>query len=127
MTWGSIERKIWQMWKAKYTLSRMAREISRLTLWSQAYSMCFIVEYLHNKKRIGFSRKQLRYAFGKIPKSEIPEEEKARAWAWLLSKAGYKNMRGKKSSHRGKENTPMLACNNSKIAVSEGKGVKAYN
>ena len=127
MSWESLERKVWRMWKANYTLLRMARELSRLTMWSQYLSMCFIVDYLHNKRGIGFSRKQLRYAFGKLPKDEIPPEERAGSWAWLLHEGGYENRRGKKSSQRGKGNTPMLACNNSKIAVSEGKEVKAYN
>lgn len=127
MTWQNLERKVWRMWKDKYTLSRMARELSRLTMWSQYLSMCFIVDYLHNKKGIGFSRKQLRYAFGKLPKDEIPPEERAGAWAWLLHEGGYENRRGKKSSQRGKGNTPMLSSLNPKTAVSEGKEVKAYN
>ena len=115
------------MWKDNYTLSRMARELSRLTMWSQYLSLCFIVDYLHNKRGIGFSRKQLRYAFGKLPKDEIPPEERAGAWAWLLYEGGYKNMRGKKSSQREKENTPMLSPIGHKMPVNERKEVKAYN
>ena len=122
MTWQNVERKVWRMWKDNYTLSRMMREISRLTMWSEYLSLCFIVDYLHNKKGIGFSRKQLRYSFQKLPKEEIHGEDRKEAWAWILSLGGYDFKRGKKSSQGEKENTPMLSSSRVKIPVNESLG-----
>ena len=122
MTWQNIERKVWRMWKDNYTLPRITREISRLTMWSEYLSLCFIVNYLHNRKGIGFSRKQLRYSFQKLPNDEIHEDDKKEAWAWILSLGGYDFKRGKKSSQGGKENTPMLSSSRVKITVDESLG-----
>jgi hypothetical protein len=108
MTWRDIERKIWRMWKDNYTLPRMMREVSRITRWSEYLSLCFIVNYLHNKKGVDFSRKQLKYAFSKIPREEV-EGARSEAWKWLLSLGGYEF---KKGGYRGQgvsKNTPILS------------------
>ena len=126
MTWQNIERKVWRMWKDNYTLSRMARELSQLTMWSEYLSLCFIVDYLHNKRGVGFSRKQLRYAFRKLPEDEIPKEERGGAWTWLLHEGGYENRRGKKSSQGDVKNTPMLSPFNSKTLQNQRNEVKVY-
>ena len=126
MTWENLERKVWRMWRDNYTLPRMMRELSRLTLWSEYLSLCFIVDYLHNRKGIGFSRKQLRYAFRNLPKDEIDPEDRGGAWAWLLSLGGYENRRGKKSSLKDVENTPMLSSLSPKIVQNQRNEVKAY-
>ena len=111
-----VENKIWRMWKDKYTLHRMSREISKITLWSEYLSLCFIVGYLHNERRIEFSRRQLRYAFQKIPDEDIPKECKTGAWQFLLEKGGFKFERGKRMLLRDDENTLMLSCLRQKIA-----------
>jgi hypothetical protein len=84
MMMEALEKKVWQMWKNNYTLPRMSREISSITQWSEYLSLCFAVNYLHNKKGVGFSRKQLKYAFSKIPEDEV-EGARKEAWEWLLS------------------------------------------
>ena len=116
MAWRNIERKIWRMWKDNHTLPRMMREVSRIMTWSEYLSLCFIVDYLHNEKGIGFSRKQLRYAFSSIPKDEIYEGERKEAWLFLLMKGGFKFERGKKSSQGDVKNTPILSSSRVKIA-----------
>jgi len=107
------------MWRGKYTLSRMAKEISRITFWSEFLSLSYIVDFLHNEKDVNFSRKVLRYAFNKIPPEEI-EGSKKEAWAWILEKGGYKFERGKFSRRRRSKNTLYLSSFNQKIA-DEGR------
>ncbi len=118
MTWQSLERKVWQMWKENYTLPRMSKEVSKLTHWSEYLSLCFVVNYLHRRKGIGFSRKQLEYAFSKIPKDDV-EGSKKEAWAWLLHLGGYNYNRGKNSGLRVAKNTPILSCSKQKIVSDE--------
>ena len=116
MTWRDIERKIWRMWKDNYTLPRTMREVSRITRWSEYLSLCFIVDYLHNEKGIDFSRRQLRYAFHKLPNDEIDEGDEQGALRWVLSLGGYEYRRGKKSSQGDVKNTPILSSSRVKIA-----------
>ena len=115
MSFESLERKVWQMGKNDYTLPRMSREISKLTGWSEYLSLCFTVNYLHRRKGIGFSRKQLEYAFSKVPRDEI-EGSRKEAWEWLLHLGGYEYNRGKNPSLRVAKNTPILSCSKEKIA-----------
>lgn len=115
MTWKNIDRKIWQMWKHKYTLTRMAREVSKLTHWSEYLSLCHILNFLHNRKGIAFSRRQVRYAFNKLPKDEI-EGEELHAWYWILDLAGYKFLRGKKSTLGHFKKGTILSYSRPKIA-----------
>jgi len=126
MTWEKLDRKIWRMWKDKYTLYRMAKEISHITFWSEYLSLSYIVGYLHNKKGIGFSRKVLRYAFNKIPPEEIEGCEKE-AWAWILEKGGYKFERGKMSRKGESKNTPYLSSFKPKIADEGISPGEEYN
>ena len=114
MTWTNIDKKIWQMWKHKYTLTRMAREVSNLTHWSEYLSLCHILNFLHNRKGIAFSRRQIRYAFNNLPKDEI--EDKLHAWYWILDLSGYKFLRGKKSHLSHSKNGAMLSSLKEKIA-----------
>ncbi len=113
-----IEKKTWQMWKSNYTLPRMSREVSKLTHWSEYLSLCFVVNYLHRRKGIGFSRKQLKYAFSKIPKDEV-EGSRVGAWKWLLQLGGYEYNEGKKSGLRVAKNTPILSSHKQKIVSDE--------
>ncbi|ADD08808.1 hypothetical protein [Candidatus Aciduliprofundum boonei] len=110
--WRTLEKKVWQMWKNDYTLPRMSRELSSITHWSEYLSLCFIVDYLHKRKGIGFSRKQLKYAFSKIPREEV-EGARKEAWEWLLHLGGYDynrgGFRGKNPSLRVAKNTPILS------------------
>ena len=115
MSFESLERKVWQMWKNNYTLPRMSREISKLTGWSEYLSLCFAVNYLHRRKGIGFSRKQLKYAFSKIPRDEV-EGSRVEAWKWLLQLGGYEYNEGKKSGLRAAKNTHILSSHKEKIA-----------
>ena len=108
MTWRDIERKIWRMWKDNYTLPRMMREVSRITRWSEYLSLCFIVDYLHNERGIEFSRKQLRYAFHKLPNDEIDEGDEQGALRWVLSLGGYDCRRGKKIISRRCKKYPYI-------------------
>ncbi len=100
------------MWKNDYTLPRMSKEVSNLTHWSEYLSLCFVVDYLHKRKGIGFSRKQLKYAFSKIPIDEV-EGARKEAWEWLLHLGGYDynrgGYRGKNSPPRVAKNTPILS------------------
>ena len=112
----ALERKVWKMWKSKYTLYRMAREISNITNWSEYLSLCFIVNFLHNKKGVGFSRKQLEYAFSKIPREDV-EGARKEAWEWLLHLGGFKFERGRKPSQGVAKNTHILWSLRRKIAV----------
>ena len=116
--WQSLERKVWKMWKNDYTLPRMSRELSSITHWSEYLSLCFIVDYLHKRKGIGFSRKQLKYAFSKIPREEV-EGARIEAWKWLLQLGGYEYNEGKKSGLRVAKNTHILSCSKEKIADIE--------
>ncbi len=120
-SWESIERKIWRMWKNDYTLPRMARELSRMTMWSGYYALCFVVDYLHNKRGIGFSRKVLRYAFNQFL-DDVGDDGKE-AWAWLLHLGGYEFRRGRKSTQSHAGDTPILSCSKPKTplrATEEG-------
>lgn len=123
MTWEVLERKIWRMWKNRYTLSRMARETSRTTGWSEYLSLCHVIAFLHGKKGIGFSRKQLRYAFRRLPKADI-EGEESEAWAWILHLGGYEFRRGKKSTQRKKGDTPMLSPYSPEMGLQSHKRVE---
>jgi len=125
MSWERIERRTWQMWKHDYTITRMAREISNLTHWSEYLSLCYIVDYLHNKRGIGFSRKQLRYAFSKIPKEEV-EGSRTEAWAWLIHLGGYEYKRGKKSGLRHVKNSHILSSLKVKIADISISNLERY-
>ena len=115
MSFESLERKVWQMWKNYYTLPRMSREISSITDWSEYLSLCFVVDYLHKRKGVGFSRKQLKYAFSKIPKEEV-EGSRVEAWKWLLQLGGYEYNESKKSGLGVAKNTPILSSHKEKIA-----------
>ncbi len=118
MSFEYLERKVWQMWKNDYTLPRMSREISSITHWSEYLSLCFVVDYLHKRKGVGYSRKQLEYAFSKMPGEEV-EGVRKEAWAWLLHLGGYDYNRGKNSPLRVAKNTPILSCSKEKIADIE--------
>ncbi len=112
MSFEYLERKVWQMWKNDYTLPRMSREVSKLTHWSEYLSLCFVVDYLHRRKGVGFSRKQLKYAFSKIPIDEV-EGSKKEAWTWLLHLGGCDynrgGFRGKNSGLKVAKNTSILS------------------
>ena len=101
MTWENIEMWIWRRWKAHNSLPRMVKELSSRTMWSGYYSLCFIVNYLHNKKGVGFSRRQLKYAFRQVLEDvEGDPPSKKGAWIWLLKLGGYGYGRGKASKLR---------------------------
>ena len=118
MRFESLERKVWKMWKNDYTLPRMSKEVSKLTHWSEYLSLCFVVDYLHKRKGIGFSRKQLEYAFSKIPREEV-EGARKEAWEWLLHLGGYDYNRGgfqgKNSALRAFKNTHILSSLKAKL------------
>ena len=125
MSWGKIERWIWRRWKENKTLPTIAKELSTRTLWSGYYSLCYAVDFLHNKKGIGFSRKQLKYAFSKFREDVSPDKKEA--WAWLLHLGGFKFERGKNSHLSNSKNTPILSSlkeNFPDISISK---VKGYN
>ncbi len=82
-----LEKWVWKKWKQKWKLVRIARELSEKTKWSIYYSLCFVVDFLHNEKGIGFSRKQLRYAFNKLLNDKISNHPEQ--WRFLLSLGGY--------------------------------------
>ncbi len=115
MSFKYLEREVWRMWKEDYALPRMSREISRLTNWSEYLSLCLVVDYLHRRKGIGFSRRQLKYAFSKIPRDEV-EGSRVEAWKWLLQLGGYDYNEGKKSGPRVAKNTHILSSHKEKIA-----------
>ena len=125
MSWEKVEKWIWREWKANKTLPTIAKELSNKTRWSGYYSLCFIVDYLHNRKGIGFSRNVLRYAFKKFLDDISPDRKEA--WAWLLSLGGFKYERGKKSSPRDVKDTRILSSLRPKIADVGISKVKGYN
>ncbi len=92
-----IEAWVWNAWKKNKTLPTISRELSKRTYWSRYYSLCFAVDFLHNKMGVGFSRKQLKYAFSKV-KEEISPEDVKDAWVWLLSLGGFRYERGRKKA-----------------------------
>jgi hypothetical protein len=125
MTWEALNRKIWKMWKRKYSLGRISRELSKKTGWSGYYSLCYALDFLHNKKGIGFSRKQLRYAFRQF--LEDVEPDKKEAWAWVLYLGGFKFERGKKSRVGESRKGAILSYSRPKMAdigISPGEEYK---
>ena len=125
MSWEKIEKWIWRRWKANKTLPTIAKELSNKTRWSGYYSLCFIVDYLHNRKGIGFSRNVLRYAFKKFLDDVSPDRKEA--WAWLLSLGGFKFERGKNSHLSNFKNTPILSSLKVNLPDNRISKVKEYN
>ncbi len=126
MNWEALERWIWRKWKENKTLPTIVKEVSKRTYWSGYYSLCFIVNYLHNRKGIGLSRRQLRYAFSKVKDDITPGEEKE-TWRWILNLGGFKFERGKKSSQGDVRNTPILSYSRPKIVSDEFSPFDRYN
>ena len=86
--WDSLNRKIWQKWREKYSLTLIVQEISQMTGWSEYYTLCYTVHFLHNNKKINFSKEQLRKAFKSIPEDDFSPECEQGSWNWVLFEAG---------------------------------------
>ena len=93
--WEDLKRKIWKYWREGWGLPRISRELGSTVGWSYTVALIFVVDYLHNEKGVGFSRKQLRYAFAQAPEEEFGDDESKRgAYLHLLRVGGYEDRRG---------------------------------
>ncbi len=87
MSFESLNRKIWKMWKEGKSLKKIMDYISDYTLWSRYLSLVHTVDYLHGEKKVQFNRRQLRRVFNQTRDDFDPQEAGA-AWKFLLEKAG---------------------------------------
>jgi len=115
-----LKKNIWKRWKNSWTLYRIARYVAQTTGWSEYISLAFVIDFLHNEKGIGFSRRQLRYAFSHIPEDEIHPEDRTDAWKHILAIGGYMFKRGGRRTPDEREcvlsNTSMLSSLNPETA-----------
>ncbi len=87
MSFESLDRKIWKLWKQGKSLTEIGDYITEYTRWSRYLSLVYVVRYLHEKKKITFTIKQLRKAFEQTTDDFDPEDEEG-SWAFLLERAG---------------------------------------
>ena len=87
MSFKSLNRKIWKMWRQGTSLIEIVNFVSDYTGWSRYLSLVHVVEYLHGEKKIQINRKQLRKAFNST-KGDLDREDEWNSWKFLLEKAG---------------------------------------
>ncbi len=83
----SLNELIWRLWREGRSLEDIARAVSDSTHWSGHYSLVYAVAYLHGKRGVRFTRRQLRRAF-RATQEDVAEENRREAWLFLEMKGG---------------------------------------
>ena len=86
MSFESLDRKIWKLWKQGKSLTEIVDYIAEYTHWSRYMALVHLVRYLHKKNKITFTIEQLRKAFEQTTGDFNPEDEEG-SWEFLLEKA----------------------------------------
>ncbi len=87
MSFESLNRKIWKMWKQGKPLIEIVDHVLDSTGWSRYVSLVHVVRYLCGEKNVQIDRKRLRSVFNST-RDDFDKEDAAAAWRFLLDAAG---------------------------------------
>ena len=87
MSFESLDRKIWKLWKQGKSLTEIVDYIAEYTHWSRYMALVHLVRYLYGEKNVKLSHRVLKRAFDST-KDDFDSEDAGAAWKFLLEKVG---------------------------------------